>query len=90
MMGKQGKVAEARKYLADLPAVTIEQRVQVRQAEAQLLRDANDNEGAYAVLAQALEGASGLAGPPLRHRDGGGEARQDRRRGGAACAASSS
>jgi len=31
MMGKQGKVAEARKYLADLPAVTIEQRVQVRR-----------------------------------------------------------
>ena len=48
MMGKLGNVDEARKYLADLPAVTIEQRVQVRQAEAQLLRDANDNEGAYA------------------------------------------
>ena len=34
--------------------MTIEQRVQVRQAEAQLLRDAGDNAGAYAVLAQAL------------------------------------
>jgi len=55
MMGKLGKVADGRKYLADLPAVTIEQRVQVRQAEAQLLRDANDNEGAYAVLLQALK-----------------------------------
>jgi len=55
MMGKLGNVAGARKYLADLPAVTIEQRVQVRQAESQLLRDANDNEGAYAVLAQALK-----------------------------------
>jgi Flp pilus assembly protein TadD len=37
-----------------LPAVTIDQRVQVRQAEAALLRDANDNSAAYAVLTQAL------------------------------------
>ncbi len=55
MMGKMGKVADARRYLSDLPAVTIEQRIQVRQAEAQLLRDANDNQGAYDVLAQALK-----------------------------------
>jgi tetratricopeptide (TPR) repeat protein len=54
MLAKQNKMAEARRYLADLPAVTIEQRVQVRQAEAQLLRDAGDNAGAYAVLTQAL------------------------------------
>jgi Flp pilus assembly protein TadD len=54
MMAKQNRVADARRYLADLPAVTIDQRVQVRQAEAALLRDANDNSGAYAVLAQAL------------------------------------
>jgi tetratricopeptide (TPR) repeat protein len=54
MLAKQGKVPEARRYLADLPAVTIEQRVQVRQSEAQLLRDAGDNAGAYAVLAQGL------------------------------------
>ena len=54
MMAKQGRVAEARRYLDDLPAVTIEQRVQVRQAEAQLLRDANDNAAAYAVLTRAL------------------------------------
>ncbi len=54
MMAKQGRVAEARRYLDDLPAVTIEQRVQVRQAEAQLLRDANDNAAAYAVLTKAL------------------------------------
>ena len=43
MLGKLGRVDEARRYLADLPAVTIEQRVQVRQAEAQMLRDAGDN-----------------------------------------------
>ncbi|MFO1414671.1 MAG: tetratricopeptide repeat protein [Burkholderiales bacterium] len=55
IMGKMGKVADARRYLSDLPAVTIEQRVQVRQAEAQLLRDANDNQGAYDVLVQALK-----------------------------------
>jgi predicted Zn-dependent protease len=54
MMGKLGKVADARRYLEDLPAVTIDQRVQVRQAEAQLLRDASDNKGAYDVLVAAL------------------------------------
>jgi tetratricopeptide (TPR) repeat protein len=55
MLAKQGKQEEARRFLADLPAVTIEQRVQVRQAEAQLLRDAGDNAAAYAVLSKALE-----------------------------------
>ena len=54
MLAKQNKMSEARQYLADLPAVTLEQRTQVRLAEAQLLRDAGDNAGAYAVLAQAL------------------------------------
>jgi len=54
MLGKLNRVDEARRYLADLPAVTIEQRVEVRQAEAQLLRDAGDNSGAYNVLTQAL------------------------------------
>ncbi len=54
MMAKQNKIPEARSYLAGLPAVTIEQKVQVRQAEASLLRDANDNAAAYAVLNQGL------------------------------------
>ncbi len=54
VMGKQKHVDEARKYLRDLPVVTLEQKVQVRQAEAQLLRDAGDNAGAFAVLTQAL------------------------------------
>ncbi|MEO8675527.1 MAG: tetratricopeptide repeat protein [Casimicrobiaceae bacterium] len=54
MLAKQNRMSEARQYLADLPAVTQEQRTQVRQAEAQLLRDAGDNAGAYAVLTQAL------------------------------------
>ncbi|MEO8755476.1 MAG: tetratricopeptide repeat protein, partial [Casimicrobiaceae bacterium] len=55
MMGTLDKVADARKYLSELPAVTVEQRVQVRQAEAQLLRDANDFQGAYDVLVAALK-----------------------------------
>jgi Flp pilus assembly protein TadD len=54
MMAKLKRVPEARRYLADLPAVTIDERVQVRQAEASLLRDANDNAAAYDVLKQAL------------------------------------
>ena len=55
LLGKLGKIDEARRWFADLPAVTIEQRVQVRQAEAQLLRDAGDIAGAYAVLQRGLE-----------------------------------
>ncbi len=55
VLGKLGRVDEARRYLADLPAVTVQQRVQVRQAEAQLLRDTGDNAAAYAVLTKALE-----------------------------------
>ena len=54
MLGKLGRVDEARRYLADLPAVTPEQRVQVQQADAQVLRDAGDNAKAYAVLNSAL------------------------------------
>ena len=55
VMGKQGKRPEARRWLADLPAVTIEQRVQVRQAEAQLFRDANDHATALAIIEQGLK-----------------------------------
>ena len=54
MLGKLGRVDEARRYLAELPAVTQEQRVQVQQADAQLLRDAGDSAAAYAVLGSAL------------------------------------
>ena len=55
LYGKQGRVAEAQRWLADLDAVTKEQKIQVRQAEAQLLRDAGDNGGAYRVLAKGLD-----------------------------------
>lgn len=54
-MGKQGKRTEARRWLADLPAVTIEQRVQVRQTEAQLYRDANDNASALSIIDLGLK-----------------------------------
>jgi tetratricopeptide (TPR) repeat protein len=55
MYGKMGRIADAQRWLADLPAVTKEERVQVRQAEAQVLRDAGDHAGAYRVLSQGLE-----------------------------------
>ena len=54
MYGKLNRVDEGRRWLADLPAVTIEQRIQVRQAEASLLRDAGDAKGAYALLEKGL------------------------------------
>ena len=54
MYGKLNRLDEGRRWLADLPAVTIEQRIQVRQAEASLVRESGDNKGAYAVLEKAL------------------------------------
>jgi len=54
MLAKQNRMDEARSYLAALSAVTIDQRVQVRQTEAQLLRDNGDAAGALAVLTKAL------------------------------------
>jgi len=55
MLGKLGRLDEARDYLASLPAVSIEEQIQVRQTQAQVLRDAGDNANAYAVLVAALE-----------------------------------
>ena len=54
VLGKMNRVDEGRRWLADLPAVTIDQRIQVRQAEASLLRESGDLAGAYAVLEQGL------------------------------------
>jgi tetratricopeptide (TPR) repeat protein len=54
ILAKQGKLTEARKYLQE-SAHDARQRVQFTQAEAQLLRDANDYRAAYDVLGQALE-----------------------------------
>jgi tetratricopeptide (TPR) repeat protein len=52
--GKEGQLAKARQWLAGLNAVTPEQKIQVRQAQAQLLREAGDDAGAYRVLMQGL------------------------------------
>ncbi len=53
ILAKQGKMDEARKYLQEAGRSGAE-RVQFTQAEAQLLRDANDFRGAFDLLAQAL------------------------------------
>jgi tetratricopeptide (TPR) repeat protein len=55
MYGKLGRLDEAQRWLADLPAVTKEQRVQVLQAQAQVLREAGNDHGAYRVLVRSLE-----------------------------------
>jgi tetratricopeptide (TPR) repeat protein len=55
LLGKQGKIDEAKRWFADLPAVTIDQRVQTRQGEAQMLREAGDIPAAYAVLKRAVD-----------------------------------
>jgi tetratricopeptide (TPR) repeat protein len=54
MMAKKGDVTGARRYLAALKTDGAEQRIERTQAEAQLLRDGGDNEGAYAVLTAGL------------------------------------
>lgn len=54
LYGKQGNVAEGQRWLAGLNAVTKDQKVQLKQAEAQLLREAGDDAGAYRVLEKGL------------------------------------
>ncbi|MGH8721504.1 MAG: tetratricopeptide repeat protein, partial [Burkholderiales bacterium] len=54
VMGKQGRLKEARAYLRQLEADG-EQRVQVLIAEAQLLRDANQHRDAFELLGKALQ-----------------------------------
>jgi tetratricopeptide (TPR) repeat protein len=51
---KQGKLPEARQYLKETAAAYPENRAQLAQAEAQLLRDAGDYRGAYEALGEAL------------------------------------
>lgn len=53
ILAKQGKMDDARKYLQDAGRNGAE-RVQFTQAEAQLLRDANDFRAAFDVLGQAV------------------------------------
>lgn len=54
ILAKQGKLPEARKHLQEATARDPQQRVQLTQAEAQLLRDANAYQEAFDVLGQAL------------------------------------
>jgi tetratricopeptide (TPR) repeat protein len=55
VLAKQGRLAEARKHLQQVSTEDPQQRVQLTQAEAQLLRDANEYQQAFDLLAQALQ-----------------------------------
>jgi len=55
VLAKQGRLPEARQHLQKATAHSNQQRVQLTQAEAQLLRDASEYQAAYDLLAQALE-----------------------------------
>lgn len=54
VLARQGKMAEARKYLQDVPAVDAQQRVLLTLAEAGLLREANVHQEAFEFLAAAV------------------------------------
>lgn len=55
VLGKENKLAEARKYLQQIVPANNQQRVQLVQAEAQILRDAKQYQETYKVLTAALE-----------------------------------
>ena len=55
MIAKKGDIAAARSYLDGLKPESAERRVELAQAEAQILRDAGDYKTAYAILTAALE-----------------------------------
>ena len=55
LLAKQGKLDDARKYLQQVTVQNNQQRVQLVQAEAQLLREVKKYQTAYEVLTQALE-----------------------------------
>ncbi len=55
ILAKQGKLPEARQYLQQAGANSGEQRVQLTQAEAQLLREASEYQAAFELLGKALE-----------------------------------
>lgn len=58
VLAKQGKLGEARKHLQQVSVQNPQQRVQLTQAEAQLLRDANEYKDAFELLGQALQKAA--------------------------------
>jgi tetratricopeptide (TPR) repeat protein len=55
VVAKEGDLPGARRYLQQLPAQNNQQRVQLIQAEAQLLRDQNQNQEAFDLLGKSLE-----------------------------------
>ena len=55
VLAKQGKLPEARQHLQNAAVENNQERVQLTQAEAQLLRDASDYQAAFDVLGRALE-----------------------------------
>ena len=55
VLAKQGRLADARKHLQQVSAENNQQRVQLIQAEAQLLREAAAYQDAFDLLGRALE-----------------------------------
>jgi len=55
MLGRLGRVQEARDWLAGLPVVDDAERIQVVQTEALLLRDAKNYPAVFEVLSRGLE-----------------------------------
>ena len=55
VLAKQGKLPEARQHLQQVSAHSSSERVQLTQAEAQLLREANAYQEAFDLLGNALE-----------------------------------
>jgi len=55
MLAKQGRMADARKHLQELPAENQGQRVQILQTEAQLLRENKEYQESFDILKKALD-----------------------------------
>jgi len=55
VLARQGRLAEARKHLRQVNVQNPQQRVQLTQAEAQLLREANSHKEAFELLGSALK-----------------------------------
>ncbi len=56
VLAKQGRLAEARAHLQQLRSIGNQQRAQIVLAEAQMLREANLHQEAFALIGRALEG----------------------------------
>jgi tetratricopeptide (TPR) repeat protein len=55
VLGKLGRIEEARSWLSRLAPSSDMERLQIVQTEAQMLREAKNYEGVFSVLSQALE-----------------------------------